>query len=507
MMEKPENPVQLLPLMKVTGALWVLIILITGLSTYSCASTGSPTTGSARVAPIPGATTSTVVPGSITTEAPTGPLSLEQALDAARKHAPQVRIATADSRVASAELAEANSRRLPKLGASFAAGFMANPPAGLVVPAGALGQLPAALGGIALPASEVIFVPDPEATFYKGTVDLTFPLFAWGKISLAIEAAELGLRAVALDRERSLRGALDGVRTAYLAAVLARESAALLAQAEKTASERLVSAKKRLSLGEGVESSVLEAESLLANLSSRRTSAEEAALSALASLEYLSSWKGSVTDLTSGFSTSFDAAVADDLYARARTGGVSAAALERDAYALRAAQAETASRIEAASGNLRPDLGLSVKVEATGQKVPPQDGWDTSWDWNVTVAVGADASLFDGFAAAARAAKSRAQAEKALAGGEASAGAKELESRRALQDFKSAVADLAAKKAGGNLADKRSAEAAAALAEGSASEDDQSLAGLGVISARLEELLARYNAESALARLRTLAGQ
>jgi len=494
MMEKLKKPARPGSVLSAATVSYVLLILITGLPILSCTSMGSPTSPA-------------VAAGSVAAEAPTGPLSLEQALEAARKYAPQVRMAAADSRVATAELAEANSRRLPKLGASFAAGFMANPPSGLVVPAGALGSLPAALGGGALPATEVIFVPDPEATFYKGTVDLTFPLFAWGKISLAIEAAELGLRAVALDRERSLRGALDGVRTAYLAAVLARESTALLAQAEKTASERLISAKKRLALGEGVESSVLEAESLLANLASRRVSAEEAALSALASLEYLSLWKGTPAELTTDFAASFDIAVADNLYARARNGEGSAAALERDAYALRAAQAETASRIEAASGNLRPDLGLSVIAEATGQKVPPQDGWDTSWDWNVTVAVGANASLFDGFAATARAAKSRALAEKALAGGEASAGAKELEARRALQDFRSAVADLAAKKTAGNLADKRSTEAASALKDGSASEDDQSLAKLGAISARLEELLARYNAESALARLRTLAGQ
>ena len=133
------------------------------------------------------------------------PWSLEEMTMMALGDDPELQAARADARSASAQLRGARAERGPVVDLELGASYLSDPL--LSVTAGALGELPPALGGAALPSEDIDVWGKANDFRYDLSAVLEQPLFTWGKISSGIGIAEAGRAAAswnAASREQSI---------------------------------------------------------------------------------------------------------------------------------------------------------------------------------------------------------------------------------------------------------------------------------------------------------------
>ncbi len=420
------------------------------------------------------------------------PLELGQVLAAARPRSGALAAARLDAERAAAAVGEARARGLPQLSLTATGSWLSNPPEGMTVAAGTLGQLPAQLGGAKLPAEDLVFVDDAKPTYFKASLVLDQLLFSWGKAAKSVEAAEAGLdsarssaRKAGLDLEREASGA-------YFGAVLARDSLALLGKALGLLDEIVADKETAMAQGTATAQELLEARSRRAALAAQRTGAEEGLASALAALEFHSGLRPEPGELAT---PPRDALPDIDEAALAAALGSSP---ELESLRARARQAAIGEAIGRASLAGLPDFFLNATYDFKGQGPPFAAGWEDLYDYGLTVTIGGRASLFDSFSSARRLDQARAQRAAAEAGAAELARSSELRARRLVEAARKAAASLEAARAAAELARERARNASVALENELLTRAEERGARIAALAAELELAAARGGLESAL---------
>jgi outer membrane protein len=404
-------------------------------------------------------------------------VSLEEALRLADTTSEAVRIRTLQAGKSDAVLAEARSRRYPRLALEASASYLANPPEGITVRKGELGTFP-----IEIPAEDLVFVEDAEPTYYKFGATLTQPIFASGKIDAGIRLAELDRAAAGTELDRERRDIRRETARAYHGAVLAGRSLPLL-EAMHAAYADIV-ADRRASFAEGTvtRQAVLDAEASLAALDAKIVSAREARATALEALAVLTGLAAADLDPVDGFRDACPDLDEERLRTRAAEGSPDlAAALTR------LEQAGVKRDLECAGALFRPDVALSVAGSVSGQRTPfVGSDWTDSWDWSVVVSVGAKATAFDSGAARARIDAASSDREAAAAALSQARALVRLSVRKAVEEARTAAAALAEGRAKLALAAETAKNARVSFENGVATRGQSRLAEIARLAAALE---------------------
>ena len=101
---------------------------------------------------------------------------------------------------------------------------------------------------------------------YTSRLDLTQPLFYWGKIGTAIDIAEMGEKEAKASYTTAELEVLHGVAKAYLGVLMARADLEVVATRQKTAERFLADVKAKLEAQSATELDRLRAESELLNV-------------------------------------------------------------------------------------------------------------------------------------------------------------------------------------------------------------------------------------------------
>lgn len=434
--------------------------------------------------------------------APPRSLGLSEAETLARAKADVVRARSAALASAQAGLKAAQAAWLPKVTATGTGAWLANPPEGITIGRGAFGNLPPAMGSIPLPASDVVVVEDAKASYFKGSLTLSQPILAWGKIKAGVDLAALEVESALVQAEGAGRDAAASARSAYLAAKASLEGEAILG--ELAALEAGIVADREAALAEGMitRAEVLAAQADLAELQARRVEARQSGLTALYGLCILTGLDPSLPlELSSPWATALPALEEASFLAAA-----SEAAPARQGAWLRLRQAGRKLALEEGSAMLKPDLGLFASLDASGQTPPFSDQawWDSTWSWDLSLGLSVSLNVFDGGRSWARMAQARADeaaAAAALSGASHEAG---LGARRALEAAHRAKAGLARAEAKAAYAAEVLRSARLSAQNELVSRQDLGRAAMQEASSRLDLVQARYGLGLAISTLEGL---
>jgi len=434
-------------------------------------------------------------------------LSLEQAVSLAMQQAGALKLERRSVERSSLALREARAALGPKLTFRAAAAYLTNPPEGISLAAGSLpitiDQPPFPLVTVPFPEEELVLLEDPEPTYFELSLELKQPVFTWLKLKNAVDLAGLGVEVSVAEMEEARRWIRRETAESYYAALLARESRAHLAGMVTVFGEIEADRSEAYDLGLINLRELLDARAQAAEAGHSLLEAEEGLLTALQALEFYTGLAVEAPELSSDFAT---AGTGPEEEILKRQSLHRSPALKKARLQLEQAR-KNAARLRGA-GILKPDFALSVAVDVSGQKPPwAGEGWEGSWDANVTIGLGAEGSLFDSGRsrwAVAQAEESARSAEEALQLGTRQI---ELAVRRAVQEARVAQGRIAAAEAL-----LRAGRAAEANAEVGFTQELLTREQLG--GARLERLLgeiellrARHAAAVAAVRLEYLAGE
>lgn len=396
---------------------------------------------------------------------------------------------------------EAAGKAWPHVDLQVSGSYLVNPPTGYTVKKGQLAGPPTAP------------FPIPDKDFTIGTqlhnyfsVAATFsqPLFTWGKIRNAIDAAALQVDSAGTDLVVQRRDIAREVHRAYFSAVLARESVTVLRRIAASAAQVVADRQTGLEQGSLTREAVLEAASRRARIDARLAEAVQGSATALESLAVLTGLDPATISLATGFEISEPPVDEDRLRTRALDASTDLAASRN-----RQSLAQKKLAIERGGTILRPDVSLGLSVSVTGQEDIPYSEWqwnNTTWTWDLIVSLAVKMSVFDGMESAARIGRAEKDAEAAGIAVEQSRKLARLEVRKAVDAAVKARADLAEKQAEEDYAAERLKNAQVSLQNGMSSREDLHGAEILLGSAQLDRLLAQYTCGEAAADIARLAG-
>jgi outer membrane protein TolC len=401
---------------------------------------------------------------------------------------------------------EAAATAWPHVDLEASGSYLVSPPTGYTVKAGSLGVLP--LGpGVPVPATDFSIGAQPY-DYFSVAATLSQPLFTWGKIRAAIDAASLQVDSAGTDLIAQKRDIEREVHRAYFGALLAQESEKVLRDLSETAAGIVADRQAALDQGTGTREGVLEAQSRKAEVDSRLVQAQQGRASALESLGMLTGLDPSTTELATGFPAAMPALDEESLRARAQEASTDVASSR-----IRQGQARKKLDIEKGGALLHPDLALGVSLAATGAQNyfvlngrPPSSDAAGSWAWDLIISLTVKMSVFDGMESAARIGQAEQDVEAA---GQALSQARKLVRLAVRQGVEAALkadADLSEKLAAEGYAAERLSNAQASFDNGMSSMADLRGARIMLGSARLDRLLAQYTREEALADIGRLTG-
>ncbi len=197
--------------------------------------------------------------GAVTATTSTGGYTLEQCLSAALAHNPDLEVVEADVRIAEADLDRAKSGRWPRVDYT---------------------QL---LGAVNEAHGDAISSPNSTTDYLKGLgpftrLDLrvTQPVYAFGKISAGIRAAESGLLTSHAKKKEKQAALVFDVKQRYYDLLLNQKLGGEIADVEKALTKALAKAKDRLNEGNAsvTQSDLLEIEYALEGIRTERLRVE-----------------------------------------------------------------------------------------------------------------------------------------------------------------------------------------------------------------------------------------
>ena len=447
------------------------------------------------------------------------PLEIGHAQELAAKGSDEVRARDAAAEAAMRAVDAARANFFPKLSASVSGMYLVNPPKGVTVDAGSLGNLPLWVPAtatpsqpysgpfiqypISLPSENWAVVKDAKSTYFKGALTFTQPLVTWGKIRAAVDLASLEAKVAAIGSRGASLDAQRSVNRAYFSALLSREGAGILGELRAMAASILEDRKSAMDEGFATMEGVLSSTADLAALDTRIVQAREGEASAMEALGLLTGLDSGAILLVSPFRTSLPPLSEPDLRDQSL-----ASSTDVDLSRARLSQARRKLDLERGSSLFLPDVALFASLDVAGQDIPyAVSAWTDTWNWDISIGINVKADFFDGGASQAR----RREASSSLEAARIAAGATEkaarLQARRAVDAARGAEAALREKEA-------RAAWAAESLRVASAKAADQAIpraelnaSAIGEATARLDLLYALYALEQAIADLERLAGR
>jgi outer membrane protein len=376
------------------------------------------------------------------------PLSRSQAEDLAESTSGMAAIKDLEVKRAEAALAEAKAMRGPKASLTASASYLANPPEGIVIRQGDLGigPVPGSEYPVSYPAEDYVIVEDAKNTYFKLSLNASIPVFTWGKLERGIEIARTSLQAAIDSREGGLSDARADTAKAYLAAVFARSSSAIVAKTVSVLTDILASDKASFDEGDITLQILLESR---ANLSRARTGgvkADEGLSSALAALAYLTGRDAvEAADLADGFEAFIgtEKAPIESEEEKALVERAIRASGELKDLESKARMAKLYAEAQKANGLFRPNVQLQATADVAGQDVPLLGNWTDTWDTGLIITLAGQLPLYDSGESKARASQALSQSEAARRGADELRRSIPLRTRRATEAVRNARAVLA----------------------------------------------------------------
>ena len=433
-------------------------------------------------------------------------LTIQQALRLASTTSEAIRIRELAVQKSRRAVDEAAGRAWPHVDLDASGSYLVNPPPGYTVLAGSLGVIDIPTLGVHTPMPVQDFNVGAQLhNYFSFAATVSQPLFTWGKIRNAIDAAALQVDSAGTDLVAQRRDIQREVRRAYYGALLARESVKVLRGVTEAAAQVVADREAALDQGTITREAVLEAASRRAQVDARLTEAVQESSTALETLGILTGLDPAGIILATGFEAPAGHVDEDGLRARALSASTDIAASRT-----RQALARKKLAIEEGGAILRPDVSLGVSLGVTGQEDIPYSEWqwnNTTWTWDLIVSLAVKMSIFDGEEAAARIGQAEKDAEAAETAVRQSQDLTRLAVRRAVGATATAGADLAERQAQEDYAAERLKNAKVSVQNGISSREDLHNAAILLGSAQLDRLLAQYNAEEAGADIARLAGE
>ena len=428
-------------------------------------------------------------------------LTLDEAIEAARQTSQALERSRLGIDAARAGRAQARASFGPRVDASAGAAYLANPPDGITIPAGAFGTVPDPLSTFPalVPERPVVIVPDPENLGLSARVEVQQPIYTWGKLHAAHDAALAALDASMARHAQSEREIRRSVTLAYAGIVAGRASVPLVETIAHRLEDRAEDARRRFDAGAVTRSEVLTEESRVASARLQLVRARQGLESTEAALRRLI-----------GREFSHLAAVDPPPELPSEHG------LLDDAHAndprlreLRATseQAAVQVRVATASRPFLPDIGFRIQAEVQGQRVPfIQANWIDTWRANLTISIGASALIYDGGASSAEQRSARAVYRQSLSAVTEYVDSLPLQVRRTVEHYRIAEAMLAESEARIASAEEQRRVARVAFENEIITRAELIGAEVGVLEARLTEVGARLELSVAFAELEYLIG-
>jgi outer membrane protein TolC len=429
-------------------------------------------------------------------------LTLEEASRLAQSSSETIRVrelAVQKSRLA---VNEAGARALPHVDFQVSSSYLVNPPTGYTVKAGSLGGPP--LLPFRVPLQDIT-VGAQLHDYFSVAASLSQPLYTWGKIRSAVDAAALQLESAGTDLVSQRRTIERDVRRAYFSALLAGQSETVLRRIADSAAMIAVDRQTAFEQGTLTREAVLEAQSRRAQIDARLIEAGQSRATARESLGVLTGLDASGVELAGEFPDTAPLLDEQALRVRARSASTEiAASRNKQARALKKLAIEQGGSI------LRPDVSLDVSLGATGQEDLPYAGWqwnNDTWNLDLVITVGVKMSVFDGMESAARIGQAEKDAEMAGQALQQEEKLTRLAVRSAVDAAVKAEADLREKKAQEEYAAERLKNAQVSLDNGISSREDLHGAEILLGTSQLDRLLAQFTLEESLADIARLTGE
>ena len=207
-----------------------------------------------------------------------GVLTIDQAYTLTRKSSEAIRARELALQKSRLGVGEAGSSRLPHVDFQTSVSYLVNPPPGYTVTQGQLTKIP-----ILIPSNDTT-IGAALHNYFSAAANLTQPIITWGKIRNAIDLASLQVDAAGTDLVAQQRDIDRQVHAAYYSALLARESARVLARLRDTAAQVVEDREKSFENGTINRETVMEARANLATIAAKLTEAEQSSATALESL-------------------------------------------------------------------------------------------------------------------------------------------------------------------------------------------------------------------------------
>jgi outer membrane protein len=432
------------------------------------------------------------------------PYLVETAVTEARAHSGSLRVKILDATAKGYAVKEAQTRALPQLSLTASATYMTKPPEGITISQGAFGSAPQ-IGSefpIFIPDQDYVIIPDTEPTYFTVTGSLDQVIWSWGKIRKAVEISRLDQKAAEVAVTAAGRDLDRDVVKAYFGAIVSRDSARLLGEAETLARGMVEDQQRALDAGTVTRQDVLEAKSRLAQIASQRVRAEEGLETALAGLEYLSGSRPDALSLVSPFRESLPD-IAEDALVSSSLGS----STDLQSLRIKGEQARLAEEIRRASLIGLPDFSLNLKLSVEGQEIPFVGGnWTDTWDTNLLLTVAGRVTLFDSLASVYRLKQAQLQREQAATGAAELARSIPAQTRRLVEAARIAAAAVQEKRADLDFARERARNATVSWENEMITRTEERGASLAAISAELQLLLAQLEAETAIGELEYASG-
>ncbi len=432
---------------------------------------------------------------------PAEPLTLDEAVAASREASQAVERARLDIAAAVAGRRQARASFGPRVDANAGAAYSTNPPEGITIATGAFGTVtdPTSTFPTRVPDRPIVLVPDPDNVGFSATMGIEQPIFTWGKLTAAQDAAAAALDASMARHNESVRELRRSVTLAYAGVAAGRESVPLVEEITGMLESRALDAARRLDAGAATRADLLTEEARLATARAQLVRARQGLLTAESNLRRL---LGRDFGDLAGIEAPGDLPPEDDLVEAAHSDDPRLTELRATTR-----QAEVQLRVASASRPFLPDLGLRVQAEVRGQRVPfLEANWIDSWDGNVTVSIGASALIYDGGRNTADVEIAHARYQQALSAVTEYADALPLQVRRAVERYLVAQAAMAEAEARAASAREQERVAQAAFDNEVISRSELTAARLAVPEARLATVAARLDMSLALADLEYLVG-
>jgi outer membrane protein len=433
-------------------------------------------------------------------------LTIEQASHLALSSAEAIRIRVLAVQKSRLALDEAGGRAWPHVDLQVSSSYLVNPPTGYTVKAGALGAIDIPALGVHTPIPLQDFNIGAQLhDYFSVSATLSQPLFTWGKIRNAIDAAALQVEAAGTDLVSQRRDMERDVRRAYFSAVLAGESEKVLRRIVESAAQIVADRQTALDQGSITRESVLEAQARRAQIEARRIEAEQSTATALESLSVLTGLDPSAIELASGFDDAAPSLDEQSLSVKAHDASPDIAASRT-----RQSLAQKKLAIERGGSLLRPDVSLGMSFSVTGQEDIPYSPWqwnNSTWNWDLVISLGVKMSVFDGMESAARVGQAEKDVEAAGLAVQQVEKLTRLAVRGAVDAATKAESNLAEKQAQEDYAEERRKNAQVSVDNGMASSEDLHGAQILLGTAQLDRLLAQFTLEETRADLARLAGE